>query len=140
MTSLAAEYPASLCEIIAEAYRDSPDPTPLSRKRFSQTSTTDPLATRTAKQEREAENYACIGGLRNPAQSIRKVPGWKAVGQRIREALDKVIDEHQVEIDDLLEKLGTEVEMPKEIRQKVVLKTKKHQCFNISVVIRDHIS
>lgn len=57
---------------------------------------------------REAENVKAIGGLRDPALSIDKVPGWRAVGKRIRATLDSIIAKHADQVKEDMATIGTD--------------------------------
>ena len=47
----------------------------------------------TAKELREQENEQCIGGMRGPAESVRKIPGWAKVGDLLRPSLCEAVEE-----------------------------------------------
>ena len=94
-TSTAAEYPAGLCEAVAEEY--------LKYKEVSldpHYTTFDSLGTHvfgdqaTNKQRRAEENRNCIGGMRRPHASLVQVPGWYKVGPKIRQIPEGVLDDY----------------------------------------------
>jgi hypothetical protein len=54
--------------------------------------------------ERDAENEACLGGLRSPWKAVRKIPSLRRAGTLIRSVISKFVDEHPAVITDLLTK------------------------------------
>ena len=42
---------------------------------------------------REQENEQCVGGMRGPAESVRKIPGWAKVGDLLRPSLCEAVEE-----------------------------------------------
>eukprot|EP00971_Amphidinium_carterae_P009113 179942-Amphidinium_carterae.1 len=50
----------------------------------------------------ELEDKKCIGGLRHPWVSIRKLPGWREVGVKLRRLLQDVIGSDHVAVVDTL--------------------------------------
>ena len=47
----------------------------------------------TSKEVREQENERCVGGMRGPAESVRKIPGWAKVGNLLRPSLCEAVEE-----------------------------------------------
>ena len=47
----------------------------------------------TSKEVREQENERCVGGMRGPADSVRKIPGWAKVGNLLRPSLCEAVEE-----------------------------------------------
>ena len=90
----AAGCPEGSCEAMAEAYaRAPPRRYPRLLTWFTPRGRYDPMAPETRAQQRERENEEAIGGMRNPHLSLDKVPGWRAVGPRLTQALDAALDE-----------------------------------------------
>lgn len=108
LTELAAEYPEGLCNQVAKAYDESfaragdGSARAISMWTFGRN---DPLEA-TKRQQREAQNNLCIGGLRDPADALLKVPGWGAVGARVRGALQGVVQRHSVAVAAVLASVG----------------------------------
>ena len=46
------------------------------------------------RDQRDRENNDCIGGLRNPFESVPKVPGAEGTGRRLRRLLERFIDQN----------------------------------------------
>ena len=46
----------------------------------------------TKKQRREQENRDCIGGMRNAAQAVARIPGWRSTGALLRATIEKYLD------------------------------------------------
>ena len=55
---------------------------------------------------REEENEACIGGLRNAARSVVKVPGWSFIGCRMALIIKEVANANQAIQCEVLDHLG----------------------------------
>ena len=49
----------------------------------------------TLKQIKESEAVEAIGGMRDPARSLHRVPGACVVGEKIRRTLDEFISDHE---------------------------------------------
>ena len=47
------------------------------------------------------ENEEAVGGLRNAARAVDRVPGWKAVGLKLSRLIEEVVLQHE----DLLSKV-----------------------------------
>ena len=47
----------------------------------------------TSKEVREQENERCVEGMRGPAESVRKIPGWAKVGNLLRPSLCEAVEE-----------------------------------------------
>ena len=47
-----------------------------------------------AKEIREAENAEALGGMKNPAAAVRKLPGLSSLGVHLRYVLEGFIDKH----------------------------------------------
>lgn len=131
-TSLAAEYPEGLCLAWAQAlWRWALEHWPrrkeddlfevcgvwgnqLIRKGVkrkvnltsgqTQVSPTETPLTRA--RVREAENQACLGGLRNPNRAVARSPGLRAVGERVRGLLQTFVEE-KPHLDAVLDQLGS---------------------------------
>ena len=58
---------------------------------------------------REDENEAAIGGLRNAARAVDRVPGWKVVGRKIAKIIEELVNKHQEVLDTVLSGLGDKV-------------------------------
>ena len=52
------------------------------------------------------KNEEAVGGLRNAARSVLKVPGWHTVGTKISAIILTLADESQVELSKVLDNLG----------------------------------
>ena len=88
-TSLADEYPQGLCDELAKAYvsflKDHPARAPTWRLNLREG---EPQEIPWSKKfDHEQANEACVGGLRNPASSVYKVPGWLKVGPLVAKVL-----------------------------------------------------
>ena len=59
---------------------------------------------------REDENEEAIGGLRNAARAVDRVPGWQLVGCRISKLIEEMVEKHQQTLEPLLSRLGRQVE------------------------------
>ena len=53
------------------------------------------------KLEREAENHVAIGGMRNPALAVGKVPGLRHAGKIVRESLELYMRMHPTLLSDI---------------------------------------
>ena len=125
MTSLAAEYHEGLCEALADAYaaagtkgKELPEAAVI-----DEAGTHDPMAVEEAKQRRERENREAIGGMRDPARSVKKVPGWHLAGKKVREVLEPIVDEHLNEFENIFANIGKENSFG--ITEKVINKARK---------------
>ena len=49
-----------------------------------------------------------MGGTRSPHRSLEKLPGWLPVGDTLRTALDKVINDNWDECSEVVDKLGSD--------------------------------
>ena len=47
-----------------------------------------------SREIREAENARALGGMRNPASSVRRIPSASEAGLKIRKRIDSVLDSH----------------------------------------------
>ena len=93
-TSLAAEYPQGLCEVLAEQYARALEDQPF-RPETTAVVHRDgdkKVDWSSNKWKREVENENCIGGLRNPSSSIRKLPNWREVGARLFWLFEEVMN------------------------------------------------
>ena len=109
LTSLGAEYPEGLCDKLARGYANcKAEPQPLESVRISDEGTQDPLLPETKKRLRQKENSEAIGGMRSPHISVGKIPGWKLTGDKLRKALDEVIDNHWEHCQEVVDNLGKE--------------------------------
>ena len=55
---------------------------------------------------REDENEEAIGGLRNAARAVDRVPGRKEVGCKISKSFEEVVEKHQQTLESVLARLG----------------------------------
>jgi hypothetical protein len=46
-----------------------------------------------AKERKDQEDEACIGGMRNPRKAVAKLPRWQTWGERAAQAIDRTISE-----------------------------------------------
>ena len=112
MTEIAAEYSDGLCDAIAAAYsqalkgapRNSPPMRIVIETEGAAFTTEGP--TKRARRELEADES--VGGLRNPARSLPKIPGWSTVGLRLRTVLESFVSRHRSEFQPIIETLGSE--------------------------------
>ena len=58
------------------------------------------------RSAREQENEQAVGGLRNAARAVDRVPGWKLVGHKLSEIIEEVVSEFEDELDKVLCGLG----------------------------------
>ena len=56
--------------------------------------------------QRHQENLNAISGMRNPARSLKRVPGHKNIGERISAAIGKLLDEEARIQEDTLRAIG----------------------------------
>ena len=61
---------------------------------------------------REDENEAAIGGLRNAARAVDRVPGWKVVGRKVAKIIEELVNKHPEVLDTVLSRLGDKVRSP----------------------------
>ena len=59
------------------------------------------------KEVREAENAACVGGMRSPHRSVARSPGLREVGKKLRNILTTILDRFP-EFEETLELLRLE--------------------------------
>ena len=91
VTEFAAEYSDGLCDFIAaacsEALKGAPRNSAPKRTvlELEGAAFTSEGPTKRARRELEADES--VGGLRNPARSLPKIPGWSTVGLRLRTVL-----------------------------------------------------
>ena len=62
-----------------------------------------PLSQRFA---RENENEEAVGGLRNAARAVDRVPGWKSVGVRLSKIIEEVVIQHEDVLNKVFNGLG----------------------------------
>ena len=111
LTSLAAEYPAAMCELWAESlgrWLTQSRPAPATPQ--VQT-TADPIhgvpmqaAPDSKRVVREQENQECVGGLRNPNKACAKNKQLRVIGARVRMCLETMLAErpHMVKVTETL--------------------------------------
>ena len=56
----------------------------------------------------EHENEQAVGGLRNAARAVDRVPGWKLVGRKLSEVIGEVVSDFDDELDKVLSGFGRE--------------------------------
>ena len=109
MIEFAAEYSDGLCDAIAAAYSEvlkgaprnsAPKRTALELEGAAFT-TEGPIK----RVRRELEADESVGGLRNPARSLPKIPGWSTVGLRVRTVLESFVSRHWSEFQPIIETL-----------------------------------
>ena len=94
LTALGAEYPEGLCDTLAAAFSASTEsPAKVNSVFITEEGTIDPLLPASRQQLRREEDKKAIGGMRSPHHSIEQVPGWKDMGAKICDTLDKIIDD-----------------------------------------------
>eukprot|EP00438_Fugacium_kawagutii_P014285 Skav215770 [mRNA] locus=scaffold106:569116:574315:+ [translate_table: standard] len=98
LTSLAAEYPQGLCISLAKAYAKFVKDNPRRTRGWQLvlTDDRDPSHLFSSKADRERENDECIGGMRNPSNSMLKLPRWREVGAMVWKILDKHLNRDAV--------------------------------------------
>ena len=108
LSSLAAEHPQGLCEVLAAEYAKYAR-IPTKRAEFISMSSgnCDPCRA-TKKEHRDLENLASTGGLRDPAASLVQLPGWRPVGACLAAVLSKVVSDHQAKFDSIFANIDTE--------------------------------
>ena len=62
---------------------------------------------KTNKEARAEADRQAIGGLRNPAASLEKVPGWWPLGAKVGNALRQVVRQHPEYISEVIGKIGS---------------------------------
>ena len=89
------ELAEGLCGAVAAAYasyhQSQPCAAAAMRRRVNVDQYTDEMEP-TRKQRREQENRDCVGGMRGPVISVARLPGWRAVGARVRAIIDQYLD------------------------------------------------
>ena len=58
------------------------------------------------RSAREHENEQPVGGLRNAARAVDRVPGWKLVGHKLSKLIEEVVSEFEDNLDKVLSGLG----------------------------------
>ena len=58
------------------------------------------------RSAREHENEQAVGGLRNAARAVDRVPGWKLVGHMLSKLIEEVVSEFEDNLDKVLNGLG----------------------------------
>ena len=107
--TVGTEYPVLLCQRAARAYTacvgDSLSHP--SNIRIRPEGVTDPLQDRTQRKTViEDANKQAIGGLRSSRLAIKKLPGWSAVGTRIRHCVQSLITDHEATLLNVVDSLG----------------------------------
>ena len=106
---MTAEYPELLCQRAARAYAACVGDT-LSHATYISIrpeGVTDPLQDHTQrKTAKEDANKQAIGGLRSSRLAIKKLPGWSAVGTRIRHCVQNIITDHEATLLNVVDSLG----------------------------------
>ena len=112
MTELAAEYSEGLCDALAAAYsealRSAPLNSPPKRTVLETEGAAFDTEGPTKRVRREIEADESVGGLRNPARSLPKIPGWSVVGPRVRTVLESFVSRHWLELQPIIETLGSD--------------------------------
>ena len=107
LTALGAEYPEGLCDKLAKGYAAcTEDPVAVDAVTITDDGTHDPLLPESRRRLRQRENSEAIGGMRSPHQSIKHIPGWGPVGEKLQKLLDQVIDNHWEECCTMVDNLG----------------------------------
>ena len=111
-TSLAAEYPETLCDAIARAFLDAlkkePDRGETLQHVFTTQGRTSRMDEATKRQKRELEHKACLRGLRQPHRARLQVLGWSKVGEALDKILGQVIDDNEETLGEWHGKWGTD--------------------------------
>ena len=103
------EYPVLLCQRAARAYTACVEDalSHASYIRIQPEGVTDPLQDRTQRKTAiEDANKQAIGGLRSSRLAIKKLPGWSAVGTRIRHCVENIITDHETTLLNVVDSLG----------------------------------
>ena len=112
MTELAAECSDGLCDAIAAAYSEALKGSPRNSPPLRTVIETEGAAFATEgpikRVRRELEADESGGGLRNPARSLPKIPGWSTVGVRVRTVLESFVSRLWSEFQPIIETLGSE--------------------------------
>ena len=66
---------------------------------------TAPSDVETQREHRDRESRECIGGMRSPWRSVRRMPAARTVGARIKRTIEKYIDHHP-DVVQILARLG----------------------------------
>ena len=61
---------------------------------------------RSLRAVREEENECAIGGLRNAARSVTKLPNWSLVGSKVAAMIEELVDLHEETLNPVLDRLG----------------------------------
>ena len=61
---------------------------------------------RNLRAVREEENECAIGGLRNAARSVTKLPNWSLVGSKVAAMIEELVDLHEETLNPVLDSLG----------------------------------
>ena len=59
------------------------------------------------RSAREHENEQAVGGLRNAARAVDRVPGWELVGHKLSKLIEEVVSEFEDNLDKVLSGLAT---------------------------------
>ena len=98
-----------MCDKLARGYAAcTTEPATVDAVTITEKGTIDPLAPESKRRLRQRENTEAIGGMRSPHMSLRKLPGWKGVGDTLRRTLDEVIWRRWNECSEVVGKLGEE--------------------------------
>ena len=111
MTELAAECSDGLCDAIAAAYSEALKGAPRNSPPLRTVIETGgpPLLLRVRlnkRVRRELEADDSVGGFRNLARSLPKIPGWSTVGLRVRTVLEAFVSRLWSEFQPIIETLG----------------------------------
>ena len=72
--------------------------------------------TQTIKARKEYENAVAVGGMRNPAQAVGRVPGLRAAGRKVRAAIEEFCASHPDLLRDIISSAGLKQDMVNEMR------------------------
>ena len=58
------------------------------------------------REQCEEENECAIGGLRNAARSMTKLPNWRIVGSKVAAIIEELVDQHEEALNPVSDGLG----------------------------------
>ena len=113
MAEQAAEYPEGLCDALASEYRASDAEVGRSRASVElDQGTVDDMEPLRKRARRELENKHPLGGMRAPHLAVTRVPGWKATGTKLAEALGPIVLKHLEAISAVFQAAGSDKAAP----------------------------
>ena len=111
-TTLAAAYPEPLCRVLAEAFWEAIKKEPHKAKpkpvKYDAMGQNAPHELESRRRRQDRENNQCLGGLRRPHRSIKRLPGYADVGAKLQKIMVKIIRHNKKDFEAVLGTLGTD--------------------------------